>query len=137
MNSHPAEAATRENGSRCRSCDQPLGAYHHNPCDYGNLTSPYVIEGQCTISTHQQQGAWRSPETAPKDGRAILLSWTDGRVCEGSYLDNSKRNPPWQGLVPRSMFSTRPGVKINGWMPMPADALSRPTAGYGDIVAAN
>ena len=56
---------------RCRSCGQPVGSFHHNPCEYGNVASPYVVETQCAkIRRSVGMGENWSPE---KRGRALAF----------------------------------------------------------------
>lgn len=59
---------------------------------------------------------WQPIETAPKDGRLLLLATTSA-VITGFWLDNSKTQSPWEG------WSTS-GKPFRGppthWMPLPA-----------------
>ena len=51
---------------------------------------------------------WRPIESAPRDGRMIVLFW-NGAWCPGFYLDNSHTQFPWAGWRVPSGQLTPPG----------------------------
>jgi Lar family restriction alleviation protein len=71
--------------------------------------------------------AWQDMSSAPKDGTGFLAAYSDGRVVEAYYLDNSHTKMPWAGFRPVSSFeTTKPGVKFTHWQPKPSPpALSQ------------
>lgn len=60
---------------------------------------------------------WRPIETAPKDGRDVLLAW-GGRTRYAKWIDNNATTAPWSGWSVPSL-ECRPNVPPTGWMPLP------------------
>lgn len=62
-------------------------------------------------------GEWRPIESAPKDGKRVLLAW-GGKVEQAFYLDNSNSPTPWKGWRVESGRLT-PSGKPTHWRPLP------------------
>lgn len=72
---------------------------------YKNATTPKQTEA----------GEWKPIETAPKDGRRILLLWDI--PLTGRWLDNTETKYPWAGWKPEGMHAVH-GHPTH-WMPLP------------------
>lgn len=67
---------------------------------------------------------WQPIETAPKDGRRLLLGWVDGQVTEGFWrwkqppgFPNYRWSDDWIGWT-RVEFEDK-GINPTHWMPLP------------------
>lgn len=69
-------------------------------------------------SEHAGKQGWQPIETAPKDGKRVLLYW-GGEVISGFYLDNSKTAVPWEGWSTGSGVPAKLG-KPTHWHPYAA-----------------
>ena len=67
---------------------------------------------------------WLPMDTAPKDGRRILLWWGD-RVVYGHWLDNLQTSVPWSGWRGPSLEPMRTGQPSH-WMPLPGSPNAVP-----------
>lgn len=76
-----------------------------------------ILASQGAAITQTAFNTWHPMETAPKDGRWVILYWAH-EVTPGFYLDNSKTVYPWEGWSRGSGQVMLKGVPTS-WMPFP------------------
>lgn len=76
-----------------------------------------IMQNICDILNTRPTTGWRPMETAPKDGKPLLLDW-GGKARYASWLDNSKTMYPWAGWRVPSGEPQPIGAPI-GWHPLP------------------
>lgn len=62
---------------------------------------------------------WSTDLAAVPRDRDFLIRYDDGRITLGHYLDNSKSKWPFEGVMPRPMFTIKVGSKITHWREIP------------------
>lgn len=92
----------------------------HADCDFIAAARNAIPALEALLQDKHMQipeSQWRTIESAPQDGRRILLAWPDGEVREAWW--HSTTNPPcalWRTDSGRPVKTEYP----KSWMPLPA-----------------